>query len=51
MADVRQAPDFFSVRCDVGREASPIRTPAAAGFVTGQNFVIDGGMTKKMIYI
>jgi len=23
----------------------------AAGFVTGQNFVIDGGMTKKMIYI
>jgi len=23
----------------------------AAGFVTGQNFVIDGGMTRKMIYI
>jgi NAD(P)-dependent dehydrogenase (short-subunit alcohol dehydrogenase family) len=23
----------------------------AAGFVTGQNFVIDGGMTKKMIYV
>jgi NAD(P)-dependent dehydrogenase (short-subunit alcohol dehydrogenase family) len=22
----------------------------AAGFVTGQNFIIDGGMTKKMIY-
>jgi NAD(P)-dependent dehydrogenase (short-subunit alcohol dehydrogenase family) len=22
----------------------------AAGFITGQNFVIDGGMTKKMIY-
>lgn len=21
-----------------------------AGFVTGQNFVIDGGMTRKMIY-
>jgi len=24
---------------------------SAAGFVTGQNFVIDGGMTKKMIYV
>jgi NAD(P)-dependent dehydrogenase (short-subunit alcohol dehydrogenase family) len=23
----------------------------AAGFITGQNFVIDGGMTKKMIYV
>ena len=23
----------------------------ASGFITGQNFVIDGGMTKKMIYI
>jgi NAD(P)-dependent dehydrogenase (short-subunit alcohol dehydrogenase family) len=23
----------------------------AAGFVTGQNYVVDGGMTKKMIYI
>jgi len=22
-----------------------------AGFVTGQNFVIDGGMTRKMIYV
>ena len=21
------------------------------GFITGQNFVVDGGMTKKMIYV
>jgi NAD(P)-dependent dehydrogenase (short-subunit alcohol dehydrogenase family) len=24
---------------------------ASAGFITGQNFVADGGMTKKMIYV
>jgi NAD(P)-dependent dehydrogenase (short-subunit alcohol dehydrogenase family) len=23
----------------------------AAGFITGQNFVVDGGMTRKMIYV
>jgi hypothetical protein len=23
---------------------------AGAGFITGQNFVVDGGMTRKMIY-
>ena len=23
---------------------------AEAGFITGQNFVVDGGMTRKMIY-
>jgi hypothetical protein len=22
-----------------------------AGFITGQNFVVDGGMTRKMIYL
>ena len=24
---------------------------SGAGFITGQNFVVDGGMTKKMIYV
>jgi NAD(P)-dependent dehydrogenase (short-subunit alcohol dehydrogenase family) len=24
---------------------------SAAGFITGQNFIIDGGMTRKMIYV
>jgi NAD(P)-dependent dehydrogenase (short-subunit alcohol dehydrogenase family) len=23
----------------------------AAGFITGQNYVVDGGMTKKMVYV
>jgi len=23
----------------------------AAGFITAQNFVVDGGMTRKMIYV
>ena len=22
-----------------------------SGFITGQNFVVDGGMTKKMVYV
>jgi NAD(P)-dependent dehydrogenase (short-subunit alcohol dehydrogenase family) len=40
----------------VGRDADVAELVAylisdAAGFVTGQNFVIDGGMTKKMIYV
>src|SRR5262245_31077898 len=40
----------------VGRDADIAELVAyllsdAAGFVTGQNFVIDGGMTKKMIYV
>jgi hypothetical protein len=27
---------------------APVKTPVA--FVTGANFVVDGGMTRKMIY-
>jgi NAD(P)-dependent dehydrogenase (short-subunit alcohol dehydrogenase family) len=23
----------------------------AAGFITGQEFIVDGGMTRKMIYV
>ncbi len=34
---------------DVAELALFLATPRS-GFVTGQNFVIDGGMTKKMIY-
>jgi NAD(P)-dependent dehydrogenase (short-subunit alcohol dehydrogenase family) len=29
----------------------PVGRVGRAGFVTAQNFVIDGGMTKKMIYV
>ncbi len=43
----------------VGRVGEPIDIAAtvaflishASGFITGQNFVVDGGMTKKMIYV
>jgi NAD(P)-dependent dehydrogenase (short-subunit alcohol dehydrogenase family) len=42
----------------VGRVGVPndVAAPVAyllseeAGFITGQSFVVDGGMTKKMIY-
>lgn len=31
-------------------EAALFLTSEGAGFITGSNFVIDGGMTVKMIY-
>lgn len=34
---------------DVANLVAYLASPAA-GFITGQNFVIDGGMTRKMIY-
>jgi NAD(P)-dependent dehydrogenase (short-subunit alcohol dehydrogenase family) len=35
---------------DIG-ELAAFLISEAAGFVTGQNFVVDGGMTRKMIYV
>jgi hypothetical protein len=35
---------------DVAGLALYLASPASA-FVTGQNFIIDGGMTRKMIYV
>lgn len=35
---------------DIAEMVAYLLSPSA-GFITGQNFVIDGGMTRKMIYI
>ena len=36
---------------DIAEAAVFLSDPAASGFLTGQNLVIDGGMTVKMIYV
>jgi len=36
---------------DVAAMVAFLVDPQQSGFVTGQNFVVDGGMTKKMIYL
>lgn len=35
---------------DVAEACVFLASPRSAGFITGQNFVVDGGMTRKMIY-
>ncbi len=35
---------------DIAEACLFLASPRSAGFITGQNFVVDGGMTKKMIY-
>ena len=47
---------FLAEGCRVGRveEVAALVDYLASeqsGFVTGQNFVVDGGMTRKMIYV
>jgi len=35
---------------DVAEACLFLASPGSAGFITGQNFVVDGGMIKKMVY-
>jgi len=35
---------------DIAEACLFLASPHSAGFITGQNLVVDGGMTKKMIY-
>ena len=61
-ASLRKMPDLSPedhAQHPAGRVGRPEDVPGmvaflvspAAGFVTGQNFVIDGGMTRKMMYV
>lgn len=36
---------------DIGALAVQLLAPALSGFVTGQEFIVDGGMTRKMQYV
>ena len=48
-ADMNQHPTGrVGVPRDIAEAAAYL---ISAGFITGQNFVVDGGMTKKMIYV
>jgi NAD(P)-dependent dehydrogenase (short-subunit alcohol dehydrogenase family) len=50
-ADHRQHPaGRIGIPDDVASLAAFLLS-AEAGFITGQNFVVDGGMTRKMIYV
>jgi len=51
-ADCRQHPvGRVGVPDDIAAAVLFLASPEDAAFITGQNFVIDGGMTKRMIYV
>jgi NAD(P)-dependent dehydrogenase (short-subunit alcohol dehydrogenase family) len=39
------------VASDIAEMVLFLADSSRAGFITGQNFVVDGGITKKMIYV
>ncbi len=49
-ADHRQHPAGRVGRPDDISSLAAFLASGEAGFITGQNFVVDGGMTRKMIY-
>jgi len=50
-ADHRQHPVGRVGKPEDVAELALFLSSTDAGFITGQNFVVDGGMTKKMIYV